>query len=352
MKSMINKREMYFDYLRIFAILGVIGIHVVGINWFDTNVKSLSWQVLNVYSSMCRYCVPIFVMISGALFLNQSKKLDIKKLYLKNIFRLFIALVFWSLVYAVFSNIIMTRSFNMSILKDTIKMFLSGYYHLWYIPMMIGLYIAVPMFKKICEDKKIEEYFLIIFLIFTTLIPFLAKVPKLDIILGNGIFSTSVAMVSGFAGYFVLGHYLDTYILPKKYEISIYVLGVLSLLFTIVSTAVFSIYKGFAFDAFYDSLTINNTIYIVAIFIFFKYHVGKIKLSDNIKNIIVKISNLIFGVYLIHNIFIALLIKFNIVSSSLICSLLCPLFIILVLLLSLICSFIISKIPILNKYII
>ena len=40
-------------------------------------------------------------MISGALFLRNSKKLDIKKLYSKNILRIVVVFLFWSLVYGI-----------------------------------------------------------------------------------------------------------------------------------------------------------------------------------------------------------------------------------------------------------
>ena len=85
MKNIKIKREIYFDYLRIFAIFLVIGIHIAGINWHSSSANSITWKILNVYDSMFRCAVPIFIMISGALFLNQEKELNIRRLFFKNI---------------------------------------------------------------------------------------------------------------------------------------------------------------------------------------------------------------------------------------------------------------------------
>ena len=56
------KRIIYLDYLRIFAILGVILIHLTSyVNKTDIYCKEFG-----------RYAVPCFVMISGVLFLGRK----------------------------------------------------------------------------------------------------------------------------------------------------------------------------------------------------------------------------------------------------------------------------------------
>lgn len=63
-----EKRITYLDYLKVFATFAVIILHVVAQNWYITDVNSFGWKTLNVYSSMVRWAVPVFVMISGSLF--------------------------------------------------------------------------------------------------------------------------------------------------------------------------------------------------------------------------------------------------------------------------------------------
>lgn len=75
-------------------------IHVAADNWNAADVRSFEWQVFNFYDSLVRFGVPVFVMISGALFLKPDKDIPVKKLYSKYIFRIVIAFVFWSFIYA------------------------------------------------------------------------------------------------------------------------------------------------------------------------------------------------------------------------------------------------------------
>lgn len=346
------KHEIYFDYLRIIAIFCVVGIHVVSSVWSSIDVKSTSWQILNIFDSIFRFCVPIFVMISGSLFLNKDKNISIKKLYSKNILRIFVALMFWGLFYAIFRNIILYGRNNHHIFKYIINDFFKAYGHLWFLVMLIGLYMAVPILRKICEDKKTEEYFLILSMIFTFVFPFILNIPKLSFYFQNSIISFTVPIISGYSGYFVLGHYLHNYEISRKKEKILYTLGIGSTTFTIVATYLFSIYKGFAAEAFYNYLLINNLLSATAIFILFKKNVSKIKVSNKTNNTIKKISKLTFGIYLIHQTFIILATTYNIFNSSITSALLTPIYTLIIFIISLICSFIISKIPFINKYII
>ena len=68
-----NGRILYFDFLRVFATLAVMVLHVGAQNWYGTNVSSFEWQTFNFFHSVTRFAVPIFVMISGALFLNKRE---------------------------------------------------------------------------------------------------------------------------------------------------------------------------------------------------------------------------------------------------------------------------------------
>ena len=68
-----NGRILYFDFLRIFATLAVMVLHVAAQNWYSTSVSSFEWQTFNFFNSIVRWGVPIFVMISGALFLNERE---------------------------------------------------------------------------------------------------------------------------------------------------------------------------------------------------------------------------------------------------------------------------------------
>ena len=72
----------YLDYLRLVAILGVIIIYVAtSLNFYRQDYASLNWQILNFWDGLSRFCVPVFIMISGAIFLNPDFDLSWEKLF-------------------------------------------------------------------------------------------------------------------------------------------------------------------------------------------------------------------------------------------------------------------------------
>jgi len=71
-----NGRVIKYDVLRIVAAFAVVFLHCSSQRFYDT-FPSTEWEVRNIYDSFVRWCVPIFVMVSGALFLDAKKKLGL-----------------------------------------------------------------------------------------------------------------------------------------------------------------------------------------------------------------------------------------------------------------------------------
>ena len=100
---MADNRIAYLDILKIAALFFVVCIHLVAGLFVGQPVDSDAWLRANVIDSASRWCVPVFVMVSGALMLRPDKDLSIKRLYSKNIARIAIAFLVWSLFYALIS---------------------------------------------------------------------------------------------------------------------------------------------------------------------------------------------------------------------------------------------------------
>ena len=94
-------RLLYADVLRIFAAIAVIILHTSSFDWYSTPVSSYEWQMFNIYDSATRWCVPVFLMLSGMLFLNVEKPMPTSRIYLKYIPRILSALVFWGVFYGI-----------------------------------------------------------------------------------------------------------------------------------------------------------------------------------------------------------------------------------------------------------
>ncbi len=351
-----KQRVIYLDYLRIAATFCVVVLHISGQNWYTTSVNSFEWNVLNFYDSIVRWVVPIFVMISGALFLDNEKELSVNKLFSKNIFRITTALIFWSSFYALDEGIQGANfsSFFISLLEVN--------YHLWFLIMLIGLYITVPIFRKITESSQLTKYFLIVSLIFTFLIPNLLNLLSLlEISVAGKAFEAIQVSFSemnfhltlGYTSYFVLGYFLSKVDLNRKLRIVIYIFGIIGFITTILLTAGFSSKMQIAYGEFYSNFSLNVLLESISIFVFARYELTKIFSLVKYKNVVLKTSKYSFGIFLVHALVIEIMIiilGINNLSFNPIFSI--PVLSLAVFLVSYIISAILNRIPIINKYIV
>ncbi len=348
-----QERILYADALRIVATFGVIVLHVAATKWYSTPLESANWQIMNIYDSVVRWAVPLFFMLSGMFFLDPDKDISTRKIYFKYIPRILAALVFWGIAYNIyhacqwFSGEELLRH----IAKIPTKIaFECAWPHLWFLYAIIGLYIITPIlrvFTKYASKQEIE-YFLIIFAFIGLCIP-----------LANGIFSKlgmhtriqfSIVELSGYAGYFIAGYYFSHFTLEKKPKRILKIAGGVSLIATIVLTAVFSIKGNKPTELFYQYLTLTTMFEAYALFLIFKdyfEHKATVKSAD----FIVKISKLTFGIYLVHEFFNIIFgtIGFSVDIISPIVMI--PLRSIITFILSMLVILVVSKIPVLKKYI-
>ena len=142
-----KKRVIYFDILKALAIIFVIFIHVISEYWESLNTASIEFLVLTLFDSISRFCVPIYFMISGALFLRDDKVVTIKDVFKKYIPKMLLIFVFWNLLYN-FVDLgvegkITSVSVVLNVIRDTILG--KGIMHLYFLPIMIGFYLCVPI---------------------------------------------------------------------------------------------------------------------------------------------------------------------------------------------------------------
>ena len=342
-----NNRYLPFDILRIISSYAVILIHFSGQN-MNESFPSNEWIIRSLYDSSAQWSVPIFVMISGALFLDSSKTIGINKLYKKYIPRNVFVYCIWSLIYACqdFNN-----HHNYKLLWDAI---IVGKYHLWFLKMIIGLYIIVPLLKIITTDKNCELYFIIIAIITAFVIPYsVLQIENLSIIIAEyveSIFtSLEIKIALGYSGYFLMGHYLKTYSLSSQTKMVIYIMGGVSFIAVPVLIYYESLINGHPVSTYFDFLNPFIMIEAISLFVFVTTFTHVLSHTKMVK-IIVLLSKYSLGIYLVH---ILIMGKVNYLcgmdSSSFNLIIFIPIFSLLVFTLSLLFSMIVSKIPYLRK---
>ena len=97
-------------------------------------------------------------------FLNPKKEKKIKDIFLKNILKLTLIYIIWSMIYYFYDVFINNKDLN---LYYFITSTINGPYHFWYIPTIIGLYVISPIFFKITQNKDANKIFKYIYLLYS-----------------------------------------------------------------------------------------------------------------------------------------------------------------------------------------
>ena len=294
----VETRLLFADLLKIIFVFGVIISHISGAQVKLLQHGSLYWWFANLYNTMGRPAVPIFVMISGMFLLDASKRDDMKTFWTKRFNKVIIPFIFWPIFY--YFWMIYYRKPGNFIFYDFVKVIIKGNTtlreneHLWFLAMIIGIYLSAPIIKKFTDNasNKLQLYFLLVWFVFVSIKPALHKFMGLDIGIYNTIFVNYI-------GYFVLGHYLHNIKLIHTKTI----LTILSFIYvaSLVTSCIGNYYINLHTTK-YDQYFIDNfspgiVLMSLSIFLIFKILCNKI----NIKNkFIESYSYLVFGIYLIH----------------------------------------------------
>lgn len=348
-----SKRIVYFDYLRVISVLSVIILHVAAQNWNNVDTSTFEWNVFNIYDGASRWGVPIFVMISGALFLG--REYDLITLYRKHVLKMVIAFLFWSTTYAVLGTWIEgSEKTGEEILVSIIV----GRYHLWFLPMIIGIYMIVPLLNLIVQDYKHALYFLMLSFFFSFLIPQSILVIKLHSIglsltLAKALSNANIHFIVGFSGYYVLGYILHNTELKKKQLKIFYILGFCGLLLTVGATALASIILEEPKEIFYDDFTVNILAITIMIFLWAKNYLNLTNLSVKRQRLLLRLSKYSFGIYLVHVLVIdGMKSFFNLTTLSFNAVISVPVISGIVFIISYLLSALLNRIPVINRWIV
>lgn len=304
-----SQRIHYLDRLRVFGAYAVILVHVAAEFIFTVDVGSDAWEAMNIVDGLSRWCVPIFVMISGALFLNKNpqgedRTKDYRKIWKKNILHLITSFFFWSIVYCLTDYY---RLENMDhVWAHRVSEILFGPPPFWFLYMMFGLYILLPFLRPIAHDQKLLNGFIVFSAIFTFLLPSLQLITT-DLAGENPFLSQAVSTVFsgignitwhftlGYTSYFLIGYALESKEISKRQQWIIYLLGLFGWIAVPVLTSYFSNIAGGIVTHYYGYFFLPTMLAAIALFVFGKYHWNRPSrlwrfLSDHT-----------FGVYLVHH---------------------------------------------------
>lgn len=300
-----RERNMALDVARILAIFAVVLTHSSGgfVERYELFSSEFIWG--NIFDAISRLGVPLFVMISGALMLDETRNITPKTLIFKTLKTTILLLFFWSSFYACIDDVMIPALSSKEIdIKEFFISVLQGPVHWWYMYMLVGLYCCIPFLRTFVkrENANLVLGFVAVSLAMQFTIPLLKAAGRFY---GRfNYFAEFVQRISGtfflgYTPYFLAGWYIVHVGIDKRWLRRIlYGLGIMSLCITIV-------YVNFTKDYAnaYENLNLLIFLYSVSVFVYinneFKFCFG-----EKVKKGIVSLSTMSFGVYAIHMLFL------------------------------------------------
>ena len=220
--SATDNRVYFLDYLRVLACFMVILVHCIEPFYLGdggTLIASRSDALwVTSINSMLRIAVPLFVMISSYLLVPVAGSTT--EFYRRRIKRVAIPFLIFSLAYALIpawgSGGEIDIIDNLRVLAFNFLP-LSG--HLWFVYMMLGVYLIMPIISPWLQQVSArgERIFLALWIL-ATAVPFIRELGEAvrgsEGIWGEASWNEfgTLYYVSGFVGYVVAAHYIRTYI--------------------------------------------------------------------------------------------------------------------------------------------
>lgn len=332
-KAHIQERNLGLDTVRVLACFLVVLCHV-GDNFLiqDSGI-SLS---ANIYGTLCRVCVPLFIVISGALLLSQPtpNTFDFLK---RRYTRVLVPFLAWSIFYVFLpipKDLIFGGSIN-QLASDISNVWLynlimipinftQSNVHFWFIYTILGLYLLIPILRPWIEKCSAREigFYLCIWMV-SLFYPYIRL--YFTEIHGECAWNSVGALYyfSGFAGYLVAGHFLKQCAAWNWGKILMITIPLFTLGF--VFTYFMFLYSDAHVDALFKSMTytINNCVVypegnteqrwkVIEIFYgFLTPNVAcmtlsvfmiaqKITFKNRVQKIITDISQKSYGIFLVH----------------------------------------------------
>lgn len=324
-----KERIVFLDWLRVIACIMVMLIHSTEPFYLGNDGTLITCEANAFWStiidSALRAAVPLYVMTSSYLLF--PLKTDTRSFFKRRFTRVGFPLLFWLLAYSFLPMV--GNGFDSVDFAANAKHLLLNFPftagHLWFLYMILGIYLAMPIFSPWVSklSKRGEKYFLVLWL-FTTLVPFFRKLADvvfdLPEVFGEASWNefSTLYYISGFMGYVILAHYMKTH-LPKFTwhktlftAIPLWIVG-----FTIVASWFwYAIPKSFPVDTdinlaihletSWTYCSIGVALTTIAYFLIARHFTAS---GSFYHRWIIPLSRLSFGIYLIHIFFLGIVFQ-------------------------------------------
>ncbi|RXJ73021.1 hypothetical protein CS022_12045 [Veronia nyctiphanis] len=286
------KRDMHLDVLRCVAAFSVVMVHAL---WPYREalgvVPDADWLAAVLFNSLNRWGVPIFIMITGALMLSDTRPFEPTVFFVKRAGKVLVPFVVWSLLYAIFSGV-HADGVNVDVIREKLAASANTetYYHLGFFYYFLPLYFVIPFLRPLVQRSDTQS---LLALNACWLLLCGLRINGFDL----GILTDLIY----YSGYLVLGYTLKRY----AYGLPLWLLaGALSGLLTYYQVVTASLPEGsYQPGNWLSYQTLNTVLVSAAVFM----SASKLVIDDKgrASHAIQVISRYSLGIYLVHPLFLS-----------------------------------------------
>lgn len=312
-------KKIGIEVLRVISMICVVFLHSIT-QGLRTDLDCVKWDIINLGSSFATASVPIFFMISGALILSSEKTYSVKYTLKKRLPRMLIPLAFWSLIAVLKEYGFIWYYFHIIDIWGAFTKFLTFpqqqiMIHFWFMYFLVPIYLISPALKLLIDKcpKNILKYVGILWLINIVSFTIRPIFPEFIQPLLNWGFVNNIGFVNNYLGYFVLGYYLYSRrfnISNRQLEI---IIGAMVVVISVITAVITR--KNREYNEWFKSYK-NIAVLVLSCCIFLRF--SRIEKLPKVLNwIVLRLSALSFGIYLMHNIYISALGSLDVPMVSL-----------------------------------
>lgn len=286
-----KKYNIDTDIMRIICSYFVVLLHTVTCNKMITTLPQYISETINI---LCRFSIPIFIMISGRYMLEQNTRITS---VLKRSLKMFGIMVCVSLFYMI--NDYIRYDYVIFDITDIVVYLLTSPIHLWYMYTTIVLYIFTPVLSVFAKNATKQELLYAIFLcLFFGSALYIPLHTSGFGILKEIIEKCQFDCTLSFVGCYLLGYYFYKFDVSAIAKIIIYLLGICGFIISLFGNKLLIINEQIK-DLMLSFFAPNVISQSVMFFYFCKsiFHKNSISKSNIIIHNMAKCT---FGIYLWH----------------------------------------------------
>lgn len=175
---MIGNKIFSLQVTRVIASVAIVFIGAMAVVKGNSVNDVDAFTAATLFQNILNWAVPLFVMVSGTLLLDSSRKMTYEHLFKDYVLKVGVAIVVFNFINSIFDGIV-SRAGVGEIFGGFIRTLFGGgsWPHMWYMYMLLAMYLTLPLFRIFVKNTndKTYAYMLEVLLVTGSILPMVAS---------------------------------------------------------------------------------------------------------------------------------------------------------------------------------